>query len=313
MLEISEDFFKEEYRDGFYIPSSMKKTWAIQLGVLSEILDLARKYDIPIWMDCGSLLGTIRHKGYIPWDDDIDLCLIRDDYMKFLQILKEELPANRKVYSFYTTNDYHLPKAFVCNRENIDIGISSKEEAITQSMFNCPYCLGVDLFPLDYIPTDQAYWEQLSKLYIIAYNIGIDYDSYLQSGELDSFLNMLKSTLNLSSFGDNSRSTVWKIAEAISTMTKKDEASWITWYPEYAMGGSKRRRSISAYSGTVIMDFEMIKVPVPIGYEEVIRVLFGEDYMTPIRGTAGHNYPLYKNQEMKILYYNRIGQTGDIF
>lgn len=313
MLKIPDSFFKEEIRWGYYIPASMKRGWAIQLTVLDEILSLAQKYSYGIWMDCGSLLGTVRHGGFIPWDDDIDVCMLREDYMDFLHILEKELPPERNIYSFYTQSHYHLPKAFVSNRKNIDIGISKKDAELTRIMFDCPYSCGIDIFPLDYIPIDQEYWDQLSQLYIIAYNLGIDYETYLQTGELSSFLDELKKVLNLTGYGDESRDTVWKIAEAISMMTKRNEAGWVTWFPEYAMGGPHRRRTLDAYSGSIMMNFEMMKVPVPIGYEEVLHVLFGDNYMTPIKGTAGHDYPFYKNQERKILFHNRIGQIGDIF
>ena len=292
----------------------MKRAWAIQLEVLYEVLSIAQKHDIPIWMEYGSLLGTVRHHGYIPWDDDIDLCLFREDYMKFLFILQKELPRERVVRSFYTQKNYEQPKAFVNTRAVIDIGIDTREMEFTKKMWGCPYSGGVDLFPLDYIPKDEAYWKQLIELYKIVYDLGIGFEKYQSSGELEGFVRQIESTLNVTiERGDGMLDSVWKVADSLSMMTTRDEAGFVTWYPEYAMCGARRKRPVDAYSKTVWMDYEMLKVPVPIGYDEVLRTEYGDNYMTPVKGTAGHDYPYYKIQEKKILFNNRIGQIGDIF
>ena len=314
MLNISDYFFKEESRCGYTISEAMKKGWAIQLTVLDEVLSIAKKHELNIWMEYGSLIGAVRHNGYVPWDDDIDICMPREDYMKFLFILQKELPPFRKVYSFYTCDNYPYPKAFVCCRDVIDLGISEKEASITNQLYNCPYATGIDIFPLDFIPANTDYWNYLSQLYSISYNLGIDYEVYLQTNELDSFLSQLEQTLNYHVSRDgNLRDSIWKLTDAISMMTTKEEAKWLTWYPEYTMCGDRRKRSLEAYSETIMVDFEMIKVPIPVGYDEVLKSEYGENYMTPIKGTTGHDYPFYKNQERKILFHNRIGQIGDIF
>ena len=69
------DFFKEEVREDFYISAEMKRVWAVEMKVLSFVISVCKKYDIPYFADYGTLLGTVRHKGFIPWDDDIDIAL----------------------------------------------------------------------------------------------------------------------------------------------------------------------------------------------------------------------------------------------
>ena len=91
-LEFSAEFFLDEVREGFYISSIMKRYWAAQLTVLAEIDKVCKKYDIPWYADCGTLLGGVRHGGFIPWDDDMDICMLRHDYIKFISVAKDELP-----------------------------------------------------------------------------------------------------------------------------------------------------------------------------------------------------------------------------
>lgn len=61
------------------------------LEVLTDIDRVCRKYDIPYWLDCGSLLGAVRHGGYIPWDDDIDIGMVWEDCLRFLEVAPREL------------------------------------------------------------------------------------------------------------------------------------------------------------------------------------------------------------------------------
>lgn len=154
MIQIPESFFSSEKRLDFEISETMKKAWAIQLTVLDKILEVAEHNHIKVWLDYGSLLGAVRHKGYIPWDDDIDICLMRKDYVIFLMALKRELPEYFRVYSIYTTPSYNQPKAFVANRAHVDNGNDPKEKEITDIFFGLPYVAGVDVYPLDYVPSD---------------------------------------------------------------------------------------------------------------------------------------------------------------
>jgi LPS biosynthesis protein len=64
------------------------------LEVLIEVDKICRKHNIPYWLDGGTLFGTVRHGVFIPWDDDLDIALMRDDYKKLCKILKRELPDN---------------------------------------------------------------------------------------------------------------------------------------------------------------------------------------------------------------------------
>ena len=74
---------QDEYIDGYFVSSKTKKIWNIELDMLKLLDDICKKYSLKYFVAYGTLLGAVRHKGFVPWDDDIDVFMLRDDYNKF--------------------------------------------------------------------------------------------------------------------------------------------------------------------------------------------------------------------------------------
>ncbi len=314
MLNIPDEFFKAETRDDFPIPAPMKRAWAIQLTMLDQTLEIARKHGIRIWVDYGTLLGTVRHKGYIPWDDDIDVCVMRADYLKLINYLKAELPDYCNVYCFYTDERCIQPKGFITNRSVIDIGTNPEERKLTELYFNCPYVAGLDLYPMDYVPADRSMRDYVKNLYIAAYSLAMSMEDYIASGEFEDYLSQLEGITGRKIKRDEHiNNSLWKLADSIAMMTKPQESGHVIWYPHLAMGQDRMIRKISWFKSTLIMPFEMMEVPVPEGYNEILTVCYTDKYMTPLRGKTAHGYPFYAEQERKILLHNYLGKMKDIF
>ncbi|MBP3198523.1 MAG: LicD family protein [Butyrivibrio sp.] len=314
MLTFPEEFWKEELRTGFYVSEVMKKSWAIQLSLLTEILEIADRHNIKIWMEYGSLLGAVRHHGYIPWDDDIDTAVMRKDYVPLINYLKEELPSYRTISSFYTSKGCNNPTAVVSSRENIDIGNSSKEADITKMHYGFKCSSWVDIFPMDFVPDDKSRWETIRQLYTAAFELAINMDSFIANGEFEDYLSQLESlTRRKIKRDDNIRQSIWMLSEEIASMTRRKEASTVGWYAGALHMGSECKFPITAYNDIIYVDFETIKVPIPSDYNTLLKIEYGSNYMTPVRSPAGHDYPHFKSQERAIIACSKIGQLGDIF
>ena len=102
------DFFRDEIRNGFYIPTAIKQSWAAGLDVLSEIDKICEKHSITYYADWGSYLGVVRHGGFVPWDDDLDICMRRDDYQKFREVADTELPGHFTIHDYKSKEDHWL-------------------------------------------------------------------------------------------------------------------------------------------------------------------------------------------------------------
>ena len=89
---LPESFFREEVICDFKVDLERKKIWAVSLDLLFKFDEVCRKHNINYSLAYGSLLGIVRHKGIIPWDDDIDVFMLREDY-EVLKTLKDEFSA----------------------------------------------------------------------------------------------------------------------------------------------------------------------------------------------------------------------------
>ena len=182
---IQDSFFKEEVREGFLITEEMKRTWAAELRVLKIITTICEEYGLRYYCDYGTLLGAVRHRGYVPWDDDIDIALMRKDYMRLLSILQDEFSNDEKrlfVHSYYTSEQHLQPMTSVLNRKTVDLG-SDEDKKITEEYYQCPYIAGVDVYPLDHVPDQKEDWEIQKNLYNPVYDTAYRYQELKKAGE----------------------------------------------------------------------------------------------------------------------------------
>ena len=80
LKNIPKDFFLDEVRDGFFVPSMMKRSWAAMISNYKELEAFCRENGADCFVVWGSILGAIRHGGFVPWDDDIDVAMMRNCY-----------------------------------------------------------------------------------------------------------------------------------------------------------------------------------------------------------------------------------------
>lgn len=144
-------YYKNNNIDITQIPPIEGELRQLQLALLSMLIEfdfVCKKYDLKYWLDGGSLLGAVRHKGFIPWDDDIDCGMMRCDYQKLLQIFQIE-EANTSLTAEYFRSDMFNGACF--------IKVYAKE---TQNLF-------IDIFPVDFYNRKLTKEEKIEKTAII--------------------------------------------------------------------------------------------------------------------------------------------------
>lgn len=133
-----------------------EKLKSIELDILREFIKICEENSLQYFMVGGSALGAVRHKGFIPWDDDIDVGMPREDYEKFLTVAQERLPSPLFLQSYRTDKNY--PNIFAKIR-NSDTTFVEK----TVSHLDMNHGVYIDIFPLDGHPKDPKKEKRLRK------------------------------------------------------------------------------------------------------------------------------------------------------
>lgn len=123
------------------VNKDLKELQSIMLNIMVEIDRICKENNIKYWLDSGTLLGCIRHDGFIPWDDDLDISMLREDYNKFIEIAKRELPEKLFLQTFESDNKTQNPWAKVRDRNSILV--SNIYEKGHTGVF-------IDIFPMDF-------------------------------------------------------------------------------------------------------------------------------------------------------------------
>lgn len=229
-MQFSEHYFEDETRDGFYISGIMKRCWAAQLEVLSEVDKVCRKHGIAWFADCGTLLGAVRHGGFIPWDDDLDICMMRDDYDRFLSVARQELPDGYAVFDYHD-EDFAELLIRISNTTAIRL-----DQAFGKRNHDFPYAAGIDIFPLDFVGPDPEEEETRRSVAMLAKSTAYIHDLCLprekRSAETNQALSMIEEICHVRFHENRSlKEQLLDLTVALFSLYKREEAKEVVLTP----------------------------------------------------------------------------------
>lgn len=246
----------------------------MELTVLDLIDSICSKHNITYFADWGTYLGAIRHKGFVPWDDDLDICMHRNELNKFLAVAKEELPEGYSVMSFHN-NDYSWK--FIYNIVPNDHMCFTPE--YLKSHYSFPYIVAIDIFIIDNISDDdsieQSRNEQVKRLLNEADKISLSEQSEPDKlNKMRALYDEAEKLLQLENEHDTER-VVQKVPWGVYHNRTYDKSDFIN---------------------AVRVPFEMTSVPVPLCFNKILSSKYG-NFMNIVFGGGGHNYPYYIGQK----------------
>ena len=287
-LNIPKKFFKEENREGTIVSTETKELWAIQLDLLNELLEVCKANGLQVFADSGTLLGAIRHKGYIPWDDDIDVIMLRPDYEKLCKIAKKAFKKPYFLQTMYNDDGYGHLHAKLRNSATTAI---MKVEAEQNRTYN--QGIFIDIFVLDYVPDEDdgnkkpriKYMNDVEterrKLYHLmraTLNYRVRRDKYMPRTDL------LRSIVDASgkSYNDVVKDQAIKTDTVIKQYMNSNSSRLYT--HEFFSWKERHFFKTDWFKKTKYAKFEMIKLPIPYDYEKVLETWYGDTWKIPIKG-----------------------------
>lgn len=298
MKEISMDFFRDEVRNGFFIPTAVKQAWAAQLQVLDVIETICRKHDITYFADWGTILGTVRHGGYVPWDDDMDICMKREDYTRFKEAAKTELPKDFRIHDYEHQEDHWLFLSRVANSVHINF-----EPEHMKQFHNFPYIVGIDIFVLDYLYKDEQQEKQRCEevKHIIAVADSIiagEIAQPVKEANLIQLEEKYHKTFNRKLDNRHMGIELYRLAEEQMARVPKEESDRMAQIFPWGLLGN-RGQDREYYEKFVRLPFENTTMPVPADYH---RILSGKyhDYFKIHKVWSGHDYPYFEGQRKNL-------------
>ena len=264
---LGEDFFIEEIRCGYRISAAQKKICAMELELYLIFKDICKKYGLKHWVMYGSLLGTVRHNGFIPWDDDIDVAMPRKDFDTFIKVAPKELTEPYALQCPYT-----FPNCFITN-----VTMRNSNGTFTPKVFKkLDYNKGIplDIFPFDYC--DLNTWES-DKAAIFEHVMKCASWMKMQHPELltDDQIESCKKYQTDNPLSD------WEAIHRIASNPKYDGSEDMMM--KVILDKYHLERVIvyktAWFEKTLPHKFETVEVEIPVGWHEILSMRYGGNYM----------------------------------
>lgn len=295
MLVFDPTFFDGEVREGFYVPSLMKRCWAAQLEVLKEIEKVCKRHNLIYFAEYGTLIGAVRHKGFIPWDDDIDISMSRKDVNLFIKYAREELPEGYKVYTSKENFKEFLVR--VVNTNTLSTSFSHMNR-----FHGFPFIAGIDIFIYDNIPNDKEERDNWLLLIAAIHSLGYDWENQ-EEETLEEKIEMMYELGDLCNYKFNQEEShevqLLQLTQYLSGMYSEEETDEVA--TVYRLRQYPERKFPRSYIKDIIeVPFENVTIPIPRNYDEMLNKVYS-NYKVGVKGNYGHDYPYYKEQQKMFL------------
>lgn len=276
-LPLPKDFLKEEERTGFVVTHEMKKIWAVQLDLLNELKRVCEKYGLCYYADSGTLLGAVRHKGYIPWDDDIDIVMKRDDYNKLIEVGKTEFSHPYFLQSAHSEN-FARGYARLRNNDSTALTKADLKQSINHGVF-------IDIFPLDNVPDDRTVrriW--LIEIIVLSKFISVGSKSSIKC--FDDILRKIVFCMTKGIFDAIGYERLIKCYEHLCSRYNCVQTKKIS-YVAYSHGKKKHMWDSECFASTHSVPYEFTEILIPDGYDSRLKTEY-QDYMKPVHASTAH-------------------------
>ena len=275
-----------------YSDESLKQS---ELEILDVFVKICEQYSLRYFLAGGCAIGAIRHKGFIPWDDDIDVAMPRKDYEKFISISNSVLPKNLFLQNHNTNSEYHQGFSKIRNSNTTFIETPSRHLEMNHGIF-------IDVFPIDGVPRNFLLRELLflkSKIVKVL----------LCRNMISEFHGVRKLLAKLICLFFREKDTV-KILNEFEKLVRRydyDDSNLTVCY--FGAYGRNEYVEKAIYGEGFLATFENRRIIIPENYDKYLSMKYG-DYMTlpPVDKRIGHHDAEVIDVDLPYTFYrNRYG------
>ena len=284
-MEYDKKFIQPETRCEYFISEEMKKVWWIQITILMDFGKWCDEHGLRYFVYGGALIGAVRHKGFVPWDDDIDVCMPREDYNKMLEIWEKE-PMPEPYFLQNTLSDVDCYQFWTSIRRSDTTG--NRTSLMSKK---CNNGIAIDVMPFDGCENNVTLY-RLRRFPLKVMSTVCN--TYVNEINMDFSARMLRKVLRFFRVDykkiykriekHNSKHTWDKYDKVTLTLVSNPDVKSIT----------ERIWDKEDFDHPVYLDFEHVKIPVPCGYERILTLQY-HDYMKlpPVEKRKGKHGVVY--------------------
>lgn len=252
---------------------TLKELQDFSLDILKDVDKFCRDHSIRYCLGYGTLLGAVRHKGFIPWDDDIDILMKREDYDRFLAIYRSD---KYKLVDISHTKDCYIAFARVCDTER-----TCMKSRIPWHGGDFTSGVWIDIFPIDYVPDDKESYTSLYRSQMILYRMMIK----ARRMRTSPIMRMLHPRLSKIDPADISRGM-----DTVMRLCDKERGKYVS---QLACPENEREYfDAELFEQVTELPFQDMMAIVPKEYDSILCMMYG-DYM---------KLPQGKDREPKLNY-----------
>lgn len=266
--KLSASFLQAEQRVTF-VPTELKKLWALQIDLVKQVEAICQRHNLKYFAVFGTALGAVRHHGFISWDDDMDIALMRNDYNLFCKYAKQELEEPYFLQLPTTDKNFYSDHAFLRNSNATCIVDGDARLKINNGAI-------IHIMPIDAYTNDRD-MGHLHKRFQIQHNVAYNNYHYRGKNNHKCIRMLLKVMSPLILMG--TRLQHFKRHEQICNKLWEKEHSRVGFHTSLFRGRLSRLvYDKNIFNEAIWVPFEYTTFPIPVGWKEMLKSAYG-DYM----------------------------------
>lgn len=277
---------------------NIRELQLVELDILKEFIDICKNLNLRYFLAGGSVLGTVRHNGFIPWDDDIDVIMPRKDYETFLEKGQDLMQKKYFLQTYKTDPEYTMGYAKIRNSETTFIEATVQKQNINHGVF-------IDIFPLDGYNPNRRIKNAINKIQYKLYNIHIDksYTTNIKRSIKSRIINAFTDII----YGNKNIVQLLEKKEKIATKYNYDESEYVCPFFDPVKAPLSLVFPKNYFGNGVVKKFEGIDVVIPQNYDAFLKQHYG-DYMKlpPEEERQPHHYNQIIDLEKSYKYYKNL-------